>query len=42
MFNGNLKVAAIGDGFGKINTYKKVGKSVLLVEAFTELGGEGE
>ena len=42
VFNGNLKVAAIGDGFGKINTYKKVAKSVLLMEVFTEIGGEGK
>ena len=37
VFNGNLKVAAIGGGF-----YKKVAKSVLLVEEFTDPGGEGK
>ena len=42
MSNGNSKVAANGGGFGKINTYKKVAKSVLLVEAFTKLHGEGK
>ena len=42
VFDGNLKVAAVGGEFGKINTYKKVAKSVLLVKEFTEFGGEGK
>ena len=42
MFDCNLKVVAIGGGFGKIDTYKKFTKSVLLVEIFTELECEGK
>ena len=42
VFTGNWKVSVIGSGFGKIDSHKKVAKSALLMEVFTEIGGEGK
>ena len=38
VFNGNLKVAAVGGGFKKINTYKKVAKVYYWLKHSLNLG----